>query len=124
MTVTGGDDDQLGSTDPAGLGVGLEDGPFDLDGAKETPAYKAIMARHLFGSVRTPAGVTLRQANDQSNHPTAPDASGRVVWGGFDDLTVGSLVDQVRAMGFDVDARWLIEAAAHHLPTVRTLPHN
>lgn len=123
MTTPGDDDDLLGSTNPDEVVLGIEGGPFDLAAAVETPGYKAIMSRHLFGSVRTPAGITLREANDQSDHPTASDGSGRVVWGGFDDLTVGSLVDQIRAMGFDVDARWLIEAAAHHLPTVRTLPH-
>lgn len=82
------------------LGVATEGDPFaSADPEAVTAGYAVIMVKHL--------RLTLRDDND------------KVIADGGDlaSMTVGSLIAQVRAMGYDVDNEWLLQSLAKNLPS-------
>lgn len=64
--------------------------------------------------LRTDAGLTLAEVARRRGvtKAAARQAENR----DYDAMKVGSLIDQIRAIGYDVDAGWLVQALANHLP--------
>lgn len=96
-----------------------EGNPFaHINPEQQADTLRAIKQRHLLGELRAAAGLTL--AVVAANRGVTPDAARQTEHRDITNLKLSSLIDQIRAIGYDVDAEWVIEALADRLPE-RTL---
>ncbi|MGH1505613.1 MAG: helix-turn-helix domain-containing protein [Acidimicrobiales bacterium] len=86
----------------------------DLDAARRSPAYRAVLGRHLLASLRLDAGLTQQEVADRRG--VSQGAVRQAETRDIAKMQVGLLLEQMRAIGHDVDVEWFIEVLAANAP--------
>ncbi len=97
----------------------FEGDPFaDADPDAVNRNYQAVMERHILAVLRKGAGMTLAQVAD--NRGVTIAAARQAENRPLSTMKIASLIDQIRAIGYDVDEAWIVQSLAKNFPA-RTL---
>ena len=115
-------DDPRGAGTSTGIDETLEvfeGNPFAGGDTEKMLAFRnELEERHLLAILRDEAQMTLASVAERRG--VTPDAARKAENQAIETMRLGTIVDQLRAIGYDIDPRWVVAVVAAALPE-RTL---